>query len=402
MKLPRYAMTVILLGLAAGVLGCSGGSKDGGESREIVARIGPSTITREDLERRIQELPPSQKKRFDTDEGRSEYVDKLIEEELLYLAARKSGYHRKPDVRAKIDASTRAILVGEYYQGEVYANAVPGEAELEQYYEENIDEFTKKPLMRARHILFKEDREKAEETRARAIKNPSEFAEIARSVSEDEATRAEGGDLGYFNPGGYIRSIGFSRQFTDAVFELDEGEISDVIEHEKGYSIVMVLEKVEAQVLPLPDVKKRIIDKLKGPYAQKKFKEHIEGLKKQFHSENLYAIRLSQETMSPEEYWNKATMSEDSYDRIQLYRELLDKYPDSDYAPEAQFMIGFVYSEELQDLVEARRAYELVLQNYPDDEMADQARWMIENLNKPLPNFQNPDDVETMMNQEGE
>ena len=49
---------------------------------------------------------------------------------------------------------------------------------------------------------------------------------------------------------------------------------------------------------------------------------------------------------TPEELWNLAQNSTDSYQRIRYYEQIVEKFPDNKYAPEALFMIGF--AEELK------------------------------------------------------
>jgi len=57
------------------------------------------------------------------------------------------------------------------------------------------------------------------------------------------------------------------------------------------------------------------------------------------------------------------------------------------------FMIGFVYAEELKDFTMADRTFNDVITKYPDTEMAQTARWMLDNLEKPLPKFEDLDDL---------
>ena len=63
-------------------------------------------------------------------------------------------------------------------------------------------------------------------------------------------------------------------------------------------------------------------------------------------------------------------------------------------------MIGFVYAEEVQDLVQARRTFDELLREYPDSEVAESARWMIDNLEKPHPKFESVDDMKEKMDAE--
>lgn len=68
---------------------------------------------------------------------------------------------------------------------------------------------------------------------------------------------------------------------------------------------------------------------------------------------------------------------------VTYYQKFLKEYPDNNtYAYKAQFMIGFIYNESLQDTAKARQAFKKVLEDYPENDLSDDARWMIENLDK--------------------
>lgn len=74
------------------------------------------------------------------------------------------------------------------------------------------------------------------------------------------------------------------------------------------------------------------------------------------------------------------------------YQRILDGYPASAVADEAQFMIAFVREEHLRDFDGARLAYQLVLDKYPDSELVEQARLLLEHVGEPpdewVPGFQ--------------
>ncbi len=75
-------------------------------------------------------------------------------------------------------------------------------------------------------------------------------------------------------------------------------------------------------------------------------------------------------------------------DRLAAYTELVSTYPDSSVSVQAQFMIGFIYSEELKNHDEAEKALRELLERYPDSELAESARWMLENMRtKDAPDF---------------
>lgn len=99
----------------------------------------------------------------------------------------------------------------------------------------------------ARHILFRMPTDAAPAVRdsvmARAnmvlqqARSGADFAELAAQYSEEPNAAERGGDLGYFGPGDMIP------QFEDVAFQLDVGEISDLVETPFGIHIIKVEDK---------------------------------------------------------------------------------------------------------------------------------------------------------------
>jgi outer membrane protein assembly factor BamD (BamD/ComL family) len=91
--------------------------------------------------------------------------------------------------------------------------------------------------------------------------------------------------------------------------------------------------------------------------------------------------------ISDVELFTQATQlqREGKYDEaIGCYEKLVAKYAKSDYCPQAQFMIGFIYANELKDFEKAKIAYEKFLKDFPEHEMAKDARWEIDHLGKDI------------------
>jgi parvulin-like peptidyl-prolyl isomerase len=94
-----------------------------------------------------------------------------------------------------------------------------------------------------RHILLSD--ESVAKSVLQKLRDGQDFAAIAREFSEDETTRATGGDIG-FVPRGLMPP-----DFEKASFALRPGEISDVIRTQFGYHIVQVVEIDPKR--PVPD-----------------------------------------------------------------------------------------------------------------------------------------------------
>lgn len=65
---------------------------------------------------------------------------------------------------------------------------------------------------------------------------------------------------------------------------------------------------------------------------------------------------------------------------IKTYEEILKVYPGSPRVYKAQFLIGFVYSENLKDYEKAEENYRKVIEKYPDCDLADDAQYMMETM----------------------
>ena len=68
---------------------------------------------------------------------------------------------------------------------------------------------------------------------------------------------------------------------------------------------------------------------------------------------------------------------------IAHYERLLSTYPQSECADEAQFMIGFIYEEHLQDFDRARVAYQRVVDEYPGTDLATNAERLLPHVGRP-------------------
>lgn len=136
--------------------------------------------------------------------------------------------------------------------------------ELDRYWRRNLDLFETKEQVKAAHILLRVAEDADEETRnkrrelavelLKQLREGADFAQLAKTYSDDKGTARAGGDLGFFGRGIMVSS------FEDAAFKLQPGQLSNVVETPFGYHIIKVEESNEAGVKPLVDV----IDEVKA------------------------------------------------------------------------------------------------------------------------------------------
>ena len=391
----RHALLLSALVMVAAAGGC--GKKTDQAATEVpedklAATVEDWSLTREELEDFLRRLPESQQAKYDSPEGRAELAERLMQEEIAYREAKKEKLANNEEVKKQIEIATRTILVGAYLEEKVDVKARPTEEEIHEYYETHQDLYTTLEMIRAQHV-FSKDKQKLEDIKRRVEESGEKLTTMAHMYSEDELTRAEGGDLGYFNPGGYIKGIGYSQIFTDQVVTMEPGKLYGPIKWERGYSLVRVNEKRPPAVRPYDDVHDEIVDRLAREKLENVRAEHFAEAAKGYQTRNFMEEQYAKTQRGPQELFDYAQNSTDPLQRIAAFQEIVDKYPTDAVAPQALFMIGFVYAEEVKDYVMAGRSFDEVISKYPESDMAQTAKWMLDNLSEPLPKFEDLDDL---------
>jgi hypothetical protein len=89
---------------------------------------------------------------------------------------------------------------------------------------------------------------------------------------------------------------------------------------------------------------------------------------------------VAETALSARDLFEKARVSQKPEEKIGLYRRIVEEHPESDLADASQFMIGFVYAEELNDTAQAVRELRLLKEKWPESDWCDDAAAFIKDL----------------------
>ena len=121
--------------------------------------------------------------------------------------------------------------------------------EIKRYYEQHKQEFREEEKRRCKFVVWEKRPSVADEeavrveaeTVAAEIREGANFDELAKELSDDDATASKGGDLGWFGRGQMVEA------FEKAAFALKTGQISDPVKTPFGWHIIkLVARKKEA------------------------------------------------------------------------------------------------------------------------------------------------------------
>ncbi len=137
------------------------------------------------------------------------------------------------------------------------------ENEVRAYFDEDSNRYRTDEERRARHILISADSDTdelqaedlAKELRQRLVAGES-FKNLAEEYSDDSGSAADGGDLGWAAP------EDFESEFSDSLFSLALGELSEPVKTEFGFHIIRLEEIREGSKKTYADVRNELIKEL--------------------------------------------------------------------------------------------------------------------------------------------
>ncbi len=195
--------------------------------------------------------------------------------EQAFLDALKKAEVSIDHVKASIQDS---LLINKFLIAAAEKGAVVTEDELRKAYAE---EAAGDKTASVRHILLmtqgKTDQEKAAAkakiegllAKARA---GADFAELAKTYSEDPGSKANGGLYENFPRGQMVKS------FEDAAFSVPVGQLSGVIETPYGYHILKVIDR-KKEARSFEEARAEIESRLKKDKESTVAKDYVQGLK---------------------------------------------------------------------------------------------------------------------------
>ena len=226
----RRACACLLAGVS---LGCGGGGLPEG----VVARIGNQDFRYEDFHGYVEESLGGDASRFGS-AVLSRLFERFVDDQLLVQLARDRGL---VEGEATVHEAAMRLLEA--------STPVVSLSEIESYYAEHRSDFARPPRVRLRQILV-QDRAAAELALAE-LEVGVDFGEVARLRSIGPSASAGGLQ-------GELSSEDLPPALADVVFELGEGEWSELLEADYGFRIFQVERLLPEETLTLSEAAPRV------------------------------------------------------------------------------------------------------------------------------------------------
>ncbi|WP_038712592.1 peptidylprolyl isomerase [Burkholderia sp. lig30] len=250
---------------------------------DVIASAGQATVTQSDITTQMKALEPEVRTRLAADTAA---MDQLVRASLAQKAvlaeAKAKDWGKQPKVQAAIEQAQRDIIARSYLASISEPPAdYPADAELQHAYDQNPAAFT---MPRALHVAqiylavpanadaaaVEKARKQAEALASRA--RTGDFAALAKSNSQDKASAAKGGDLGFVPEPVMLPAV------RDAAAALKPGQVSAPIRTPAGFHVVKLIDVRPASQRQFADVKEQIRVALRAQRTRENSQAYLDKL----------------------------------------------------------------------------------------------------------------------------
>ena len=268
--------------------GCKPTPPGAQKSGPAVAQGDGVVVTVAEFKARLDEQSPFLRQRYQNLDRKKEFLDSLVKFEVLAHAAEKEGLQNDPDVQMTMKkAMVQKLVSKKFAEGD--ASKDISDAEVQKFYDEHKDDFVKPARVRVAGVLVAAtDKDRAAkgaqakkllaQVKAAGKKDPQALQALARASSDDAATKASGGDLGFRSEDEFGKQFG--QPFAAVAFATKDGE--DVVaETAQGFWIIRVTGRQEGITRTVDQVKPQVQSRLQREKRTKEFDEYVKKLREE-------------------------------------------------------------------------------------------------------------------------
>lgn len=248
------------------------------DQSKVLVVVNGKEITEQDVYAFLNGLGQETAMQFQSPEGMKQIADELANQELLYLDAIENGLDREDEFKLELKKMEQNVLK-QYAMHKLLSNISATEDEIEEYYEEHKGHFMTPEMMRASHILVKEE-EDAKKILAE-IEEGLSFEEAAKKYSTCPS-KENGGDLGEFPRGSMVP------EFEKAAFAMEIDKVSEPVETQFGYHLIKVASKKDKVERALDEVRDQITQQIVGLKQQETYLNKAKELGKKYEVKTYY------------------------------------------------------------------------------------------------------------------
>ncbi|GAB1365300.1 hypothetical protein MASR1M36_01710 [Candidatus Cloacimonadaceae bacterium] len=249
---------------------------------DILVEFDGGVITREDISNKISKLPPQYQPRYRTVDGQIEVLNITAVEEAFYQKALQLGIDKDPGVLEKIKAVEKRYYMQEFYKRNVSDLVVLSDADMLQYYNDNLKTFYQYPYITIDYIQVSDE---AEGKKALAeLKKGISFADVSDKYNQNVYAKGLKGKVKNVRLNGNIPGVGNDAELEKLVGNTPVDTLNFVgpVQTSTGWHLFRTSEWIEGRQKEFAEVKPEIEQRLRPLKERELLDSLIAGLKTKY------------------------------------------------------------------------------------------------------------------------
>jgi parvulin-like peptidyl-prolyl isomerase len=241
---------------------------------EVVARVGNDVITLGELDEAIDALPEWMRSAVEDPAQKRAFLEQYVAEELIYQKAKRLELDKDPSVRKQAERATRQLMIQKVLEDEIKAKVKISDDDVDLYYRAHADRYGEKEAFKIR--MMKVDADQLQGVR-QALADGEAFAGLAKTYSLDEATRANGGEVGdWIEEGLDPTGMGDPNRLWQALANQGEGDVTEPIKVNGETYLFQITSHRPPRPFSLEEAKKQVEADLTRERVEKAYKELVQ------------------------------------------------------------------------------------------------------------------------------
>jgi len=248
----------------------------------VIASMGTVQLKLGDLLEKIEMLEGLQNNaRLNTDDAfiKQTLIGNVLIKQFVIQRAKAAKWDERNDISLRMRRGADDVLVQAMLENlSEPSSKFPNKNQIQAAYEANKQKFMHPDQIHLAQIFIASTRDNEQSKKLDQgvrdlhkllTQKPGSFAVLAKKYSQNQASKSNGGDMGWLNISTLVPAI------NDGVKKLQPDSISPVIKTEQGWHIIKLIERRAAGPIALAEVKPALIKALRATETKKLVEKNI-------------------------------------------------------------------------------------------------------------------------------
>lgn len=246
------------------------------EPAPVLGKAGDIEITGGEIREIVAGLEAEQQTALSKDPAAlGQYVRALLVQRLVLKQALDKKWDQDPAVIAKLVRARESALTESYLQNASLPEpGYPNEVELTEAYEASKSKLIIPRSYKLGQIYIAKDKAKLDSVQKQLKAKNADFAAIARTSSEEPASAAQGGEIGW------LTEDQIQPEIRAKLPDLTKGSVTEPVKLQDGWHILKLLDLREPRTPALDEIRDSFVTQLRADRSRIKRQEFLAGLVK--------------------------------------------------------------------------------------------------------------------------